>query len=140
MNSICIHSASLLPIAQPIGCFLGGFFQNFIGRKHGLLVMNISTIMSWTVLYEATSVEMLYLSSILAGISIGLIEAPGVTYLCEITTPELRGTLVMVQQTNVTIGALLPFLLSTFLSWRISCLIYVSWSVFSILLLIFVSV
>lgn len=132
-------TVSFLPIFQPIGCLLGGFLQNYIGRKQGLFLMNISTVTAWILLYKATSVEMLYLSSILMGISVGFAEAPCVTYVCEIATPKLRGILVAYNNSNVVFGMLLTFIVAAFLSWRTSALVYVGLSVFTVLLLLFVS-
>lgn len=133
-------SVSLLPIFQPFGCLLGGLLQNYIGRKHGLFLMNASTATAWILLYEAVNEEMLYLSSILMGISIGFAEAPCVTYVSEITTPKLRGTLVSYNNSNVTFGITLTFLLTSFVNWRVSCLVCMGLSIFSVILLILVSV
>ena len=131
--------ASLLPIFQPFGCLLGGLLQNHIGRKHGLILTNLLTVAAWILLYEAMSVEMLYGSSILMGISIGFDETPCVTYVSEITTPKLRGTLVSYNNSNVVFGITLTFMLASFMSWRSSCLVCVGLSVFSVLLLALVS-
>ena len=133
-------SASLLPIVQPFGCFFGGFFQKYIGRRHGLTLMNISTIISWLILYKASTVEMLYLTSILMGISIGFTEAPLVMYVCEIATPNLRGILVSYACCNYVFGNALIYILASFMTWRTLCLYSASICIATIFLLFFVSI
>lgn len=101
--------------------------------------MNVSTVVAWILLYKATSVKMLYVSSVLMGISIGFSETPSITYVCEIATPKLRGSLVTYHTANVLLGLMLTFLLTSFVSWRTACLFCVGLSVFAILMLFFVS-
>lgn len=101
--------------------------------------MNISTAIAWILLYKAVTVGMLYVSSILMGISIGFSEAPGITYICEIATPQLRGILVTYNVSNAVFGIMLTFLLASFMSWRTSCLFCVVLSSISVLLLTLVS-
>ena len=101
--------------------------------------MNVSTIVTWVLLYKANSVQILYLSSILMGISIGFAEVPSITYVCEIATPALRGSLTTYHTANVVLGLLLTFLLTSFMSWRTACLYCTGLSALSLLLLFFVS-
>lgn len=102
--------------------------------------MYITALTTWIVLNKAASVELLYMSSILAGITIGFTEAPGLTYVSEITTPKLRGILVMYNNYNVGVGVMLMFLLASFTTWRLACLFCIGLTIFSIMLLVFVSV
>lgn len=85
------------------------------------------------------SVSTLYFTSILMGICIGLAETPSGIYVCEITTPKLRGTMVMLDNSAVGTGAMLIYFITSLLSWRTACLICMAWCILSILLLTFVS-
>lgn len=131
--------ASFLPIVQPFGCFFGGLLQKYIGRRHGLALMNISAVIAWLLLYKASTVEMLYLTSILMGISIGFTEAPLVMYVCEISTPHLRGILVSYACCNYVFGNVLIFLLTSLMTWRTLCLFSVGLCIATIFLLLLVS-
>ena len=102
--------------------------------------MYVTALTTWIVLNKAASIEVLYMSSILAGITIGFTEAPGLTYVSEITTPKLRGILVMYNNYNVGVGVMLMFLLASFTDWRSACLVCVGLTIFSTMLLIFVSI
>ena len=135
-----ILTASLSPIVQPIASLLGGFLQRYIGRRYGIVLMNVCSIITWILLYEAFSVQMLYLSSILMGISLGFAGAPLVTYAGEIATPRWRGMLINFVVLNIVFGIMLTYLLaSVTTNWRTLCLSRVGLCMFSVLLIAFVS-
>lgn len=126
-------------LIQPAGCIVAGFLQNYIGRKSGMILMNIPELISWILLYTASSVKALYLSVIMMGISAGFMEAPGLAYIGEITEPKMRGILTSFANINVTVGMLVEFFLGSVLDWRTAVAISAAFPLISIVLIAFVS-
>lgn len=126
-------------LIQPIGCIVAGFLQNFIGRKWGMILMNIPEFISWILLYFAKSVNMLYLSAIMMGVSAGFMEAPGLAYIGEITEPRIRGQMTSFANINVSVGLLVEFFLGSIVSWRTAVAISAIFPVISIIMISFVS-
>lgn len=116
---------SIAFICTPIGSLLSGWVTEPIGRKNAMILLNIPHIIAWIMLYNATSVEMLYGASILMGLGSGFMEAPVVTYVGEISQPKIRGILTSCAGVMATLGYFLGFLLGTVFQWRtvaITCL------------------
>ena len=126
-------------IIQPVVSVSAGFLQNFIGRKSGMILMNIAELISWVTLYTATTVNMLYASAIMMGISAGLNDAPGLPYIGEITEPRLRGLISSFVCISLSVGFLIEFLLCLFVDWRTAAAISAVVPVVSITMMAFVS-
>ena len=58
-----------------------------------MILVNFPHLIGWFIFYFATSVPMLYVSSVIMGLGIGFMEAPIITYVGEISQPEMRGIL-----------------------------------------------
>lgn len=51
-------------------------------------------------------------------LGIGLIEAPSITYIGEVTEPSIRGILTSLCETSIGVATLLVFLLGIYFDWR----------------------
>jgi len=58
-----------------------------------MILVNFPHLIGWFIFYFATSVPMLYVSAVIMGLGIGFMEAPIITYVGEISQPEMRGIL-----------------------------------------------
>ncbi|XP_065212661.1 facilitated trehalose transporter Tret1-like isoform X2 [Planococcus citri] len=128
----------LMLLIQPLGCIVAGFLQNYIGRKSGMILMNIPELIAWILMYTATSVNALYVSVIMMGISAGFMEAPGLAYIGEITQPKIRGILTSFANINVTVGLLIEFFLGSVLDWRTAVAVSAVFPLISIVLIAFI--
>lgn len=105
-------------LIQPLGCVIASFLQHYIGRKTGMILMNIPELISWLILYTANSVNLLYISAAVMGLSAGFMEAPGLSYIGEIAEPRIRGMLTSFANINVCIGMMIEFFLGSIFDWR----------------------
>ena len=105
-------------LVQPAGCLVACFLQQYIGRKSGMLLMNVPQLAAWAILYAATSVRALYLAATVMGISAGFMEAPGLAYIGEISEPRIRGILTSYANINVSVGMLVEYLMGSLFHWR----------------------
>lgn len=81
---ISIISGSIAYICQPVGSVLSGIVLEPLGRKRSMILVNIPHIIAWLMLYQAGSLEEMYIAAILLGLGVGFMEAPIVTYVGEI--------------------------------------------------------
>lgn len=94
-----------------------------MGRKRGMQIVNLPMLGAWLCFHFSTSVHHLYAGLCLAGVAGGLLEAPVLTYVAEVTTPRVRGLLAASGSFFAILGVFLQFLMGTFLRWRIIALI-----------------
>jgi MFS family permease len=78
---------------QPVGSILSGIVLERLGRKKSMILVNFPHVIGWFIFYFASSVPLLYLSAVIMGLGVGFMEAPIITYVGEISQPELRGIL-----------------------------------------------
>lgn len=88
--------------------------------------------------YFSKNIFHLYAGLCLAGISGGLLEAPVLTYVAEVTQPRFRGMLASTGSTCAIFGVFIQFLLGTFLPWRTIALCSCVVPIISSIALIFV--
>ncbi|KAF4528896.1 hypothetical protein B566_EDAN017325 [Ephemera danica] len=78
-------------VCVPLGCLGSGLLTNKLGRKRAMMLVNAPLMVAWMILHLADSPAYLYCALALTGFTGGLLEAPVLTYVAEITTPTMRG-------------------------------------------------
>lgn len=63
---------------------MSGLLTEPLGRRRAMMLVNIPHIVAWAMLATSKSLEVTYVAFALLGISVGLMEAPIMTYLSEI--------------------------------------------------------
>lgn len=76
--------ASLLYISMPVGSIISGWLTDRLGRKRAMMLVNIPHLVSWLLIYWASTVPEMYTAAVVLGIGIGIMETPVVTYIGEI--------------------------------------------------------
>ncbi|XP_055902119.1 facilitated trehalose transporter Tret1 isoform X1 [Eupeodes corollae] len=130
--------SSINLICVPLGCLFSGAFSQPIGKRKAMQIVNLPILGSWLLFHFATSTEHLYAALCLAGIGGGLMEAPVLTYVAEITEPKYRGILSVLGSTCVIGGVFVQFILGSFLDWRTIAAINTVFPVISIVALFFI--
>ncbi|KAG5683149.1 hypothetical protein PVAND_012447 [Polypedilum vanderplanki] len=130
--------SSLNLICVPLGCVFSGSFASFLGRRRSMQLVNIPIFISWIIFFYSNQVYHLYIALFLGGFSGGMLEAPVLTYVAEISIPKIRGMLAATGSTCVILGIFSQFLMATFLSWRSITLVSSCVPIVAVLLLCFV--
>lgn len=107
----------------PLGCLLSGPLSQYFGRKKMMLIANIPFMAAWLILYYATTAPSIFVALGLTGLTGGLIEAPVLTYVAEVTQPHLRGMLSATSSMAVIIGVFTQLLTGSLTDWRTATLI-----------------
>nr|XP_018900030.1 PREDICTED: facilitated trehalose transporter Tret1-like isoform X1 [Bemisia tabaci]XP_018900031.1 PREDICTED: facilitated trehalose transporter Tret1-like isoform X1 [Bemisia tabaci]XP_018900033.1 PREDICTED: facilitated trehalose transporter Tret1-like isoform X1 [Bemisia tabaci] len=129
---------SLTYIFQPLGSLASGALLQSVGCKKLMIMVNIPQFVSWIMTYYASSALVLYISSALVGLVVGLMEAPTCRYISEITHPNYRGVLTSYSTSFVTVGFLLVYALGLVTNWRNVALISASTPVLAIIVLLMI--
>lgn len=109
MSIILYSTASLSAIGTPVGCILGGYMMDLVGRKMTLIITEVPTILGWVLIALAPSLPSsilpwIYTGRILTGLGSGMVGAPSRIYTAECSQPHLRGMLSSLASFGVSLG------------------------------------
>ncbi|XP_076652807.1 facilitated trehalose transporter Tret1 isoform X1 [Halictus rubicundus] len=121
--------SSLNLFLVPIGCLVSGPVSQYLGRKRTMMLINIPFIIAWIIFHYATSAAMLFIALALTGLTGGLLEAPVMTYVAEVTQPHLRGMLSATSSMSVILGVFTQMLSGKLTTWRTVALINLAYPV-----------
>ncbi|XP_053615226.1 facilitated trehalose transporter Tret1-like isoform X2 [Plodia interpunctella] len=129
---------SLAFLCQPLGSLFSGPLLDHFGRKKALFLVNIPHVIAWVLMYYAWDVPSLFIGNALLGIGTGIMEAPSVTYVGEVSDPRLRGLLTTLTNMFTSAGMFIAYLLGTVLSWRQAALVALTIPLTTMFLVLFV--
>lgn len=105
--------ASITAIICPLGGPLSGYFTDKIGRRKSLMLLSVTSLISWMIIGFSSRVDpeiffiQLMLGRAIIGIGIGMTTAPTVMYVSEVCHPKLRGRLTLLSSPFFTAFGLL---------------------------------
>ncbi|KAK9452564.1 MFS glucose transporter mfs1 [Dipodascopsis uninucleata] len=103
---------SVLQLAAFVGALLNGPIADRFSRKLSIASANIIFILGASLQTAAKNVAMMFVGRFIAGIAIGQLSMCVPLYLGEISPPNVRGSLVTLQQYGITIGIMISFWLN----------------------------
>ncbi|XP_039763604.1 facilitated trehalose transporter Tret1-like isoform X2 [Pararge aegeria] len=130
--------SSINLIIVPVGCALSGVVTTPVGRRRAMQMVNVPFFIAWLLFHYSTNVGHLYGALFLTGLSGGLLEAPVLTYVAEITQPHLRGALTATSSMCIIIGVFTQFLFGLLMYWRTVALVNIIFTVLAVIALCFV--
>ncbi|XP_011863267.1 PREDICTED: facilitated trehalose transporter Tret1-like [Vollenhovia emeryi] len=114
---------SLLNLGRLIGAISGSVAVNYLGTKTTIFVTSLPITLCWLFIFVADRVEWLYAARLLAGISMGKMYSCFSLYLGEIADPTIRGALVVLAVTGLSIGNLMMSIMGAYLSMKMTATI-----------------
>ncbi|XP_064549236.1 facilitated trehalose transporter Tret1 isoform X2 [Drosophila montana] len=130
--------SSINLICVPLGCLFSGLLTQPLGKRRAMQFVNLPILAAWLLFHFATRTEHLYAALCLAGLGGGLMEAPVLTYVAEITEPKYRGILSALGTTCVITGVFVQFILGSLMDWRSVAAVSSAFPVITIFMLCFV--
>ena len=105
----CIFYASILIPEENADCALFKWIADMISRKYSIVVaVTIFTVGS--VLQTASiSYAMLVTARLIGGIGIGMLSMVAPLYISEISPPEIRGSLLVLEELSIVMGIVVAF-------------------------------
>ncbi|CAO3626945.1 unnamed protein product [Cunninghamella echinulata] len=100
---------SILTLGCWVGSLIVSYFSDKIGRKYSIVLYTVVFIIGSVFQGAAQNVDYLLASRFVAGLSIGGLSMLVPLYQSEIAPPNIRGSLVSLQQLSITFGILISF-------------------------------
>ncbi|KAB0798544.1 hypothetical protein PPYR_09537 [Photinus pyralis] len=110
-------------IASLVGSTLSGIVTEPLGRKVSMMMLTIPSLISWVLFHFADEKWQIFVALTLQGVTSGLIEAPILSYVAEVTEPHLRGTLSATVLVSGSFGYFVEFLIGSLLHWKLAALV-----------------
>ncbi|KAH7159252.1 general substrate transporter [Fusarium sp. MPI-SDFR-AT-0072] len=100
---------STLLLCAWFGSLINGPIADYIGRKGSILVAVVVFTIGSAFQAGADSIPMLFAGRAVAGLSVGMLTMIVPMYMSEVSSPGIRGTLVVLQQLSITLGILVSY-------------------------------
>ncbi|KAF5963647.1 major facilitator superfamily transporter [Fusarium bulbicola] len=100
---------STLLLCAWFGSLINGPIADYIGRKGSILLAVIVFTIGSAFQAGADSVPMLFAGRAVAGLAVGMLTMIVPMYMSEVSSPGIRGTLVVLQQLSITLGILVSY-------------------------------
>lgn len=100
---------SVLTLGAMFGAFVNGPIADRFSRRWSILYANIIFLIGSAIQAGAQNLPMIFVSRFITGLAIGMLSMVVPLYLSEVAPPELRGSLVALQQLAITCGIMCAF-------------------------------
>ncbi|XP_046742994.1 facilitated trehalose transporter Tret1-like [Diprion similis] len=127
--------SSINLILVPVGCLGSGLISGYLGRRKTMMISNAPFIAAWILYYYSYNSTMLFCALAMTGLTGGLLEAPVLTYVAEVTQPHLRGMLSATSTMSVILGIFIQMLAGSLTTWRMAALINITFPTLCFILL-----
>ena len=94
-----------------------------------MMLTNIPIVIAWLVYHYASNPAMLFTALAITGLTGGLLEAPVLTYVAEVTQPNLRGMLSATSSMSVVFGVFTQMLSGSLAHWRTVAMINLAYPI-----------
>ncbi|KAI5714516.1 hypothetical protein M8J77_001055 [Diaphorina citri] len=130
--------SSINLIMVPLGCLVSGAITQPVGRKRSMMFLNLPFILAFLLYHYASHVVQLYVALAICGFFGGVLEAPVLTYVAEITQPHLRGMLSATASMTTIFGTVSQLFLGSFLHWRSAAILNLLFPILALCALYFI--
>ncbi|CZR67022.1 probable transporter (major facilitator superfamily) [Phialocephala subalpina] len=100
---------STLLLAAWFGSLANGPIADRFGRKKSIMMAIVIFTIGSAIQAGGVSVAMIFVGRAIAGLAIGVLTMVVPLYMAEVSLPEIRGGLVVLQQLAITLGILFSF-------------------------------
>ncbi|GKT83698.1 general substrate transporter [Colletotrichum tofieldiae] len=92
-----------------VGALVNGPIADGLSRRWTILLANVIFLIGSIIQAASVNVPMIFVGRFIAGVSIGQLSMVVPLYLSELAPPNLRGSLVALQQLGITVGIMVAF-------------------------------
>lgn len=110
--------ASVLIVIIPPASIVSGLIMDNLGRLNCIKIAGIPGVIGWSMIALAQNVPIIIFGRLLVGISSAWGTSPGIVYITEIASSNLRMSLMAIAPTYVSLGMVLTYLGGWYLHWR----------------------
>ncbi|KAH1018959.1 hypothetical protein HUJ05_006630 [Dendroctonus ponderosae] len=110
--------ASVLIVVIPPASIFSGIIMDNLGRLNCIKIAGIPGVVGWSMIALANNVTTIIIGRLLVGISSAWGTSPGIVYITEIASSNLRMSLMAIAPAYVSLGMVLTYLGGWYLHWR----------------------
>ncbi|KAK6076506.1 D-xylose-proton symporter (hexose transporter) [Seiridium cupressi] len=100
---------STLLLVAWLGSLINGPLADRFGRKGSMLIAVVVFLLGAALQAGASDIPTIFAGRAIAGLAIGMLTMIVPMYMSEVSTPGIRGTLVVLQQLSITLGILISY-------------------------------
>ena len=100
---------SILTLGAMVGALANGPIADRLSRRWSILLANVFFLIGSIIQAAAVNIPMIFVGRFIAGLAIGQLSMVVPLYLSELAPPNLRGSLVSLQQLSITLGIMVAF-------------------------------
>lgn len=100
---------SILTLGAMFGALINGPIADRFSRRWSILYANLLFLVGSAIQAGSINTPMIFVSRFITGVAIGMLSMVVPLYLSEIAPPNIRGSLVALQQFAITAGIMLAF-------------------------------
>ncbi|KAJ5763790.1 hypothetical protein N7533_002471 [Penicillium manginii] len=100
---------SIMTLGAMVGAFINGPMSDRFSRRWSILIANIVFLIGSAIQAAAENVAMLFVGRFIFGVGVGMLAMVCPLYLSELAPPNIRGSLVALQQLSITFGIMTSF-------------------------------
>ncbi|KFY61242.1 hypothetical protein V496_05117 [Pseudogymnoascus sp. VKM F-4515 (FW-2607)] len=109
VSTILLMQNAHIYLAAWFGSLANGLIADRLGRKVDIMVAVVVFVAGSAIQAGAVNIPMLFAGRAIAGLAVGMLTMVVPLYISEVSLPDIRGGLVVLQQLSVTIGILFSF-------------------------------
>lgn len=113
----------------PLGSLASGPLSQCLGRRKTMMIATVPFVIVWLLFHYAWNSTMLFVALTMTGLTGGLLEAPVLTYVAEVTQPHLRGMLSATSTMAVIFGVFTQMLTGSLVGWRTVVLVNLAYPI-----------
>ncbi|XP_066144663.1 facilitated trehalose transporter Tret1-like isoform X2 [Euwallacea fornicatus] len=110
--------ASVLIVVIPPASIFSGIIMDNLGRLNCIKIAGIPGVIGWSMIALANNVTTIIIGRLLVGISSAWGTSPGIVYITEIASSNLRMSLMAIAPAYVSLGMVLTYIGGWYLHWR----------------------
>ncbi|KAF4628363.1 hypothetical protein G7Y89_g9789 [Cudoniella acicularis] len=100
---------AVLTLGAMFGALVNGPIADRISRRWSLLLANVVFLIGSIIQAAAVNIPMIFVGRFFAGLAIGQLSMVVPLYLGELAPPNIRGSLIALQQLGITVGIMVAF-------------------------------
>ncbi|KAI9927097.1 hypothetical protein ASPWEDRAFT_177557 [Aspergillus wentii DTO 134E9] len=100
---------SILTLGAIFGAFINGPIADRFSRRWSILYANIIFLIGSAIQAGSINIPMIFVGRFITGLAVGMLSMVVPLYIGEVAPPNLRGSLVALQQLAITLGIMIAF-------------------------------
>lgn len=100
---------AMIELGALLGALMCGYLADKLSRKYTMLAASLTFIIGSTLQTAAMNYAMLTVARLIGGVGIGMLSMVAPLFISEVSPPEIRGTLLVLEEFSIVSGIVIAF-------------------------------